>query len=418
MTEVHHTTTAQPSAHGELPAILDSIPTEGILCRLAEERTRGPVGYPKLPLLRAHIWGFLNNVKSTNDVIRSLRADSGLQAICGFEDDLPTRRTFNRFNARLARVGLSVVESEILSLTHGIAESGAVPGFGEKIAIDSTNVPTHSSPRRPVGTDVDGKKVYSDPDAGWTAKSVPNPRPGSDKKKKKKSKDWFFGYKFHAAVDAASGIPMAGFTTPANVSDSPTLPTLLKEIVKEFGAPKAVMADKGYDSQPNHDAIRKTGAEPIIDIRKDRSPETEASDLHTTDGILKCIGGEPMERLMHDPEKGRLYRCNTEGCHLKTRKGVRYCDTVVWNKLEASRRYPLLPRSSPEWKRLYRMRQSVERLFKSLKQSRRLASHCSRGRVKIALHAAMSVLAFQATALHWIRTGRIALLRWMVDPVR
>lgn len=415
MTEVHHTTTAQQSAHGELPAILDSIPTEGILCRLAEERTRGPVGYPKLPLLRAHIWGFLNNAKSTNDVIRSLRADPGLQEICGFEDDLPTRRTFNRFNARLARVGLSAVESEILSFTHGIAKSGAVPGFGEKIAIDSTNVPTYSSPRRPVGTDVEGKKVYSDPDAGWTAKSVPNPRPGSDKKKK--SKDWHFGFKYHAAVEATYGIPMAGFTTPANVSDSPTLPVLLKKIVKEFGSPKAVMADKGYDSQPNHDAIRKAGAEPIIDIRKDLSPETEASELHTPDGILKCIGGEPMERVTHDPDKGWLYRCTAGGCRLKDRKGVRYCHEEVWDKLEASRRYPTIPRSSPEWKKLYRMRQSVERLFKSLKQSRRLASHCSRGQTKIALHAAMSILAFQATALYWIRTGRAVLLRWMVPPV-
>ena len=63
------------------------------------------------------------------------------------------------------------------------------------------------------------------------------------------------------------------------------------------------------------------------------------------------------------------------------------------------------------------MRQSVERLFKTLKESRRLTSHCSRGFEKISLHVAMSVLAFQATALHWIRTGRADLLRWMVEPV-
>ena len=57
-------------------------------------------------------------------------------------------------------------------------------------------------------------------------------------------------------------------------------------------------------------------------------------------------------------------------------------------------------------KSLYKLRQSVERFFKTLKQSRRLNSHCQRGLARIALHCALSVLAFQMTALHTIRSGR------------
>ena len=176
------------------------------------------------------------------------------------------------------------------------------------------------------------------------------------------------------------------------------------------------MADKGYDSIANHEAVRATGAEPVIDIIKKR--KDAKGDLYTADGVLTCMGGVPMERLEHDPDKGWLYRCRREGCHLKNkRKNVQYCDTELWDRPPISRFHPRLPRESLEWKRLYAMRQSVERLFKTLKESRRLASHCSRGLAKVSLHVAMSVLAFQTTALHWIRTGRTHLLRWMVEPV-
>ena len=47
-------------------------------------------------------------------------------------------------------------------------------------------------------------------------------------------------------------------------------------------------------------------------------------------------------------------------------------------------------RESAEWEALYRMRQAVERVFKSLKQSRRLEAHCVRGLKRVALHCAMT----------------------------
>ena len=68
-------------------------------------------------------------------------------------------------------------------------------------------------------------------------------------------------------------------------------------------------------------------------------------------------------------------------------------------------------------KRWYRLRQSVERGFKSLKESRRVERHCVRGLRKVALHAAMSVLAFQATALIHLLAGQQDELRWMVRKV-
>ena len=74
-------------------------------------------------------------------------------------------------------------------------------------------------------------------------------------------------------------------------------------------------------------------------------------------------------------------------------------------------------REGPEWKDLYAKRQAIERVFKSMKESRRLARHCVRGLRQITLHSLMSALAFQATALMHLRAGEQDLMRWMVRKV-
>ena len=74
-------------------------------------------------------------------------------------------------------------------------------------------------------------------------------------------------------------------------------------------------------------------------------------------------------------------------------------------------------RDSQEWKDLYVKRQAIERVFKSLKESRRLNRHCVRGLRQVTLHALMSVLTFQATALVRVLEGEQEWMRWMVRKV-
>ncbi len=398
MTAYKHTPCAKSFAPPprDLRKILDSVSTDALLKTLDAPR-RGPRGHSQTALWRAHIAAYYLNLPHTTNLIRELRKDPELRAICGFGDEIPHRTTFSRFNAKLTRC-LNIVEGETRALTRVF--KAELPRFGEKIAVDSTNVYVHSNPDR-----------APDAEAGWTAKTISNARPDKTDKR-----DWHFGYKLHCAIDAVYGIPITSFTTAANVSDTLTMPRLVDEVASEC-SPQAVIADKGYDSQSNHDAIIARGAHPIIPMRAKRSKTEIAGDLHTADGVLKCIGDVPMTRVDYDERKGWLYRCRAEECRLKTRKGVRYCDDEVWDKPIVSRQYPAIPRSSEQWKSLYNLRQSVERFFKTLKQSRRLNSHCQRGLARIALHCALSVLAFQMTALSTIRSGRPDLLRWMVEPV-
>ena len=100
------------------------------------------------------------------------------------------------------------------------------------------------------------------------------------------------------------------------------------------------------------------------------------------------------------------------------RGAIRHCDTEVWeDPAENIRLFGVVRRDSQEWKTLYAKRQAIERVFKSMKESRRLERHCIRGLRQITLHAIMSALAFQATVLVRLRAGEAGLMRWMVRKV-
>ena len=82
-----------------------------------------------------------------------------------------------------------------------------------------------------------------------------------------------FGTKIHAAVNPL-GHPVALTLTGAEAADSPHLPGLVAGVET-----RAVLADKGYDSDANRAAIRAAGAEPCIPPRKNRV-EPIAYDRH------------------------------------------------------------------------------------------------------------------------------------------
>ena len=75
--------------------------------------------------------------------------------------------------------------------------------------------------------------------------------------------------------------------------------------------------------------------------------------------------------------------------------GVIYCGSEVWeNPSNNIRLFGKIRRDSPEWKDHYRKRQAIERVFKSLKESRRLERHCIRGLRRVTLHSLMSSSSF------------------------
>ena len=220
-------------------------------------------------------------------------------------------------------------------------------------------------------------------------------------------------------ADANYGLPLAQVVTTGKRGDSPYLPTVVDRAsdLYDWFKPQRVMADRGYDSKANHEYLYEKGAVPVIRIRK-KTNAALYDGIYTEKGIPTCLGQIPMEYVRSDPQQGDLYRC--KGCHLagSNRGGVRHCDTEVWEKPSGNiRLFGAIRRDSPEWRALYVKRQAIERVFKSMKESRRLERHCVRGLRQITLHSMMSALAFQATALVRLQAGEADMMRWMVRKV-
>ena len=226
--------------------------------------------------------------------------------------------------------------------------------------------------------------------------------------------------KVHMVADANYGVPLAHFTTTGKRNDSPELPSVidLAQALHPWFRPAAVMADRGYDSKRNHEYLVKKGALPIIHIKR-KAQGALYDGIYTEMGVPTYLGHVPMEYVRSDPERGHLYRCRAEGCHLADSKtGVRHRDSESWeDPTRDIRLFGAIRRDGPEWRALYEKRYAIERVFKSLKESRRLERHCVRGLRQVRLHAAMSALALQATALVRVLAGESERMRWMVRQV-
>ena len=71
-------------------------------------------------------------------------------------------------------------------------------------------------------------------------------------------------------VVEASGLPLGMVTAPANVSEQALLLPAVDDVPLELPEGTPVIADKGHDSDPLRDALRREGLEPIIPHRKNR----------------------------------------------------------------------------------------------------------------------------------------------------
>lgn len=450
MVEQHSTDTPNPmqgqDGLGYVSFILDGIEFAPIIEVLASYRITGRKGYPLESLLRAYLVKSILNIRTTTNLVRRLEENPELRLRCGI-NQMPHRTTFQRFFYRLAK-HRDLIDTCIAATTKKIASDPTMQGFGQKVAVDSTVVPTHGNPNRRKKRPADADAGYTeefdrkDAEATWTKKN-------SARAYSSDGKVAFYGYKYHLLCDVTYDIPMVGFVSTAKQNDSPTLQPLM-ELARDthaWFAPEYVIADRGYDSVANHRRVIRWGAKPvihIIDRKKGRKKLSDRiyNDVYTIKGVPTCMGMREMEYVRSDPEMGHLYRCRPEACHpdgrdqtstcpaqgcttedcrLKGRKGVVHCRDEFWVGPDEWDKDPRIAgqvrRGSDEWESNYALRQGIERIFKSMKESRALDSHCWMGEEKIGLHVSLCVLAYQATIWANLRAGNHKYLRWMVQRV-
>jgi transposase len=150
------------------------------------------------------------------------------------------------------------------------------------------------------------------------------------------AKEFTYGYKLHLLVDAEYELPIAAHVSTGNVHDSVRASNVLAEARKQVRGfrPRYIMADKGYSSKAFLALVhRQYRSTPVV-------------DLHPSHKRLRETHGETM--------------------------------------------------ATPEWKALYRQRQSVERAFSRLKGQRSLNHIRVRRLRKVTLHCYLSLIALQA----------------------
>ena len=78
------------------------------------------------------------------------------------------------------------------------------------------------------------------------------------------SRGSFRGFKLQVAVNQ-EGLPLKAMVTPENRYDSPYLPELIQGLT-----PERVVADAGYDSRENREAVKKAGATAVLECNPRR----------------------------------------------------------------------------------------------------------------------------------------------------
>lgn len=396
------------SGYDQLAHILELADNPSLFATLRAYNRTGRPPYPVEAMWRAILCRYLLGIRYQCELVQRLRTDPRLREICGLDDRTPSESMVSRFLKRLT-LHQDLVDAAIRQLVTEIArridhQSGPDDhAVGAMIAIDSTDVPTFSNPHprknRPV----------SDPDARWGHKNSARRKDGTDQI------EWVFGYKVHLICDATYGLPLTYIILPANDGDSPQLPKLVRQLFDEHPwiEPQWLLADKGYDSNRNWRFLDDRMIDPIILMRD----TYKHGDLYDAKGRPICMGSVPMEYVLTDPDKGHLFRCPPEGCHLKNQLAFSlYCaDTCYENPDDPDllRQVGRVARASQEFKDLYAHRQTIERFFGSAKQSRLLAEHRYYRRYKIALHVALAILTYLLTMQNKVLTVRMSELRRM-----
>jgi len=200
----------------------------------AELKRRGNPGYGRVKALRVLVYARLKGLNNDTRIVQHLNKHIDVSRTLGL-CNVPDRTTVGRWWRRF----LSILKETFVN----IADMLQLIELTKTVIVDSTPL-------------VD---LY-DLEARWG-------HTGRGK---------FRGFKLHTAVNQL-GLPLRALVTPGNCYDGPFLPKLIEDLEADY-----VLADAGYCSKRNFNAVRNMGAVPIIadnPRKKGKSRKIEPSEL-------------------------------------------------------------------------------------------------------------------------------------------
>ena len=376
-----------------LEEILGTYNLKKIVKGMSGDKTVGRKKLPREPMVRAHIVGRMQGIPTIKGLVREQNDNPVMSELCGFDVmdcagslpvyHIPSRRTLMRVFKELQQPGcLKMLEECMAELTSRHLELKS--GIGKRIAIDSTTIKTYSN--RWSGTD---------PEASVGFKHSVKSASGTE---------MVLGYKYHTITDT-DGYFITGTFTTGRQHDSPVLPELVKKARRMLGDrfdPQSASADKGYDSDANHEFLYSEGIAPLIPLK--RMPKSDLRHgKYTYDGVPTC-NGLVMEYVSTNKETGkRLYRRPVDS-HIPEGQMLPCGGDVGVDPEEDIRLFGgAIRRGTPEWDEGYEGRYGVERLYAWWKVGGALEGHYFPGKANIKLHTMLTALAYQARHIMRLR---------------
>ena len=239
----------EPPIVAELESVFATLDDEPLLNALKGPTRRGPKGYPIQTLWRCVVVKYYLGLDSTATLLRTLQNNPFIAGACGITtlNGVPSDPTMSRFFKRLA-------SKRILSLLKDVSrrlvrrQYAELPGFGNRMAMDSTTLKAWCNPVR---------HRISDKAAGWSVKTGNNGRLQS-----------VYGWKLHLLVDCEYQMPVAANVSPGNVHDSQRATNLLSEarFTQTTFNPQYLLADAAYSSDKLRRVVqRHYHIEPLFD---------------------------------------------------------------------------------------------------------------------------------------------------------
>ncbi len=362
-------------------------PIENLLTRPAGSRGRRP--YPRGPMLRAYLSMPVKGIADISALHRELMNNPALRAVCGFTTRIPSRPTLSRVFGQVREMP-GLLDRCLANATEILSEY--LPDLGREVAVDSTMVKTNSNRKCEPFSDPEtsmGKQHSAQETKGWK---------------------WVLGYKTHIVADANHGVPLAVIGTTGSASD---MNYLIPLVEKMEWRPDVVIADRGYDSRNHSEWLNERGIIPVI--HKKRPPkgfhtrgQGRRQKYYSTSGTPLCECGHERPFIGTDPETGERVYGPARDCKREDRlRGFSRCDFEVRVNPDDDIRLFGGPirRDGPEWKRIYRKRWSVERVFSRWKDRSVLDSHSFRGLARVRLLVQLYAIAYVAARIAEVKNN-------------
>jgi hypothetical protein len=260
----------------------------------------------------------------------------------------------------------------------------SVPDLGQHTAGDSTGLSGRREPNQ--------ERAKAEAEQGLPQASGGRKEYKDDEGKVSKVVEWF-GYKLHLLVDVTHEVVLAYHITDTKIGDNECIETLVEQTQANLPEDRigTLAYDKAAEDVKVHESLHEVGIKPLIQNRshwpKDGEQEKvvggrvplhvvhdEAGSVYCYDTMSKPSVRRAMRYAGHEKSRGTLkYRCPAvvEGFRCasatKCNAGKSYGMTVRVPQEIDLRRFPSIPRATPQFERLYKGRTSVERVNDRMK---------------------------------------------------